>query len=779
MALSLSAAGWARVSLAFALTVAATEAQGPPGAPRPQFSARADLVTVDVSAFDTQGRPGAGLREEDFAVFVDGAPRKIATLAFYGVDSSRSLPAGAGADQSPAEAGGNRASGRRLPDAGEEAAASPDSSRSPGITMLDATASFAAVPASRIFVIVVDRAQIRAGEGQQALAAAARFVSSLPASDRVAAWTMTGKTGALDFGQRRDAVVRKIREAVGVYRPVGGPSAPGLDLVESWQRAEDTLRGLRALLLALAPLDGPKHLVLVTGGGRMDETNVSAIREVASVATASRVHIHALHVRPLPSAAARPELKGLHCECQDEAALSTGALAYELALLTGGFADRPSEGMVEGASFDRLARQVSAWYLLGFEPIAGDRDGRTHRIEVRLWNRSDVTVRARRTFHVEADPVRAAAPSNAGPRIPPPALEWNEDAFERAQAGLMPFVWLPEWLDTTSRFCVSPELGPDVVAVSRWDIARLQSMTQWLQWVQDRWSTASPMWLVPAPAAAALLHTAAFIAQLERGNTDPPFLHLNLADLLLSPRGSPVAPDELLHRQWFSVGSQWLLAYGRLGDALRLVDDGLREYPGDAGLHYLAGTLHERMASPLLDPYQYNDAERREREQSVTWSLERAVRAFSRALDLDATQVGARLHRARILDLQQRPAEARAEFETVLASSPPPEVAWLAHMFLGRNHERASRHEAAVEEYRAAVAILPSQSSGIALAHVLERSGQRAAARAQLRLLTPAPGAKPLQCDDGCDPWQQYDLVDRQAVGASIKRLLQTACATP
>jgi tetratricopeptide (TPR) repeat protein len=227
------------------------------------------------------------------------------------------------------------------------------------------------------------------------------------------------------------------------------------------------------------------------------------------------------------------------------------------------------------------------------------------------------------------------------------------------------------------------------------------------------------------------------------------------------------------------VAPQWLLAYSRLGDALRLVAAGLREYPEDAELLFLAGTLHERMTSPLLDPYQFNNEERRRREQTVRSSLGEAERAFRHALQASPTHVEARLHLGHILDQQQRPDEARDELGAVLASSPRPDVAWLARMFLGRIQLRAGRVDEAFADFRAAYDILPSQTASVALAHALERGGSREAARAQLRSLTPAPGGSPLRCDDGCDPWQQYDLVDRERVGALIKHLVQQACSTP
>lgn len=786
------------VSLPLGLAVAHLQAQGSQPPSRPTFASRADLVAVDVSVFDAQSRPVEGLRDTDFTVLVDGAPRRVLASAFYGAEPpTRSVPSSGGADRPPVEGAGMPQ--RREPDSGADTGPVPDPGRGFEAATFKGLATDRVRRADRRFVIVVDRNHIRAGEGQQALAAAARFVSSLPPSDRVAAWTLPGKSGRLSFDERRESVVRKVRAAVGVYRPPddpSGPTFPDVILHDRHQRANDTIRSLRDLLIALTPIEGPKHVVLVSGGGMMDETNYRLVREVATLATASRTQIHALHVRPLPAAGARADLQALPCECRDERILMTGALGYELSLLTGGFADQPTAGLVEGAAFDRLARQLSAWYLLGFEPEAGDRDGRTHRIDVQVANRPGIAVRARRTFYIEPGQVASGTTPNPrqpdvnghpvpfrlpepgqepAPLVPPPTLGWNREAVLRAQEGLLPFLWLPDWLDTTQHFCTRPELGPDVESVSRWDVDRLQSMTQWLDWLRNRRPAALRQWSVPAPAAAALLHTAAFIALVQRGDPDPLLLHLDLASSLLDPGNGPLAVEDPLRRLWYYVTPQWLLAYSRLGDALRLVNDGLRKYPGDADLHFLAGTLHEHIVSPVLDPYQFNDEERRRREQTVKSSLDDAARAFRRALELSPSSTGARLHLGRVLQRQHRPQEAVVHFERVLAESGSPEEKWLAHMFLGRVHERAGRTADAMVSYRRAFDILPSQTATIALAHALERTGDREAARSGLQRLVPLDGAAP-PCEDACDPWQQYDLLDRQRAGALVTSLVSQAC---
>ena len=61
-------------------------------------------------------------------------------------------------------------------------------------------------------------------------------------------------------------------------------------------------------------------------------------------------------------------------------------------------AARSSTSIGTGDSiFERIASQTSAYYLLGVEEAAGDRDGKRHRIDVEV-RRRDVTLHSRRAF---------------------------------------------------------------------------------------------------------------------------------------------------------------------------------------------------------------------------------------------------------------------------------------------------------------------------------------------------------------------------------------------
>ena len=74
------------VALGVALVGAPASAQDPQQPPRtPTFRSSVDLVPVDVSVLDKNGRPVDDLTASDFTLEVDGKPRRIASAQFISV----------------------------------------------------------------------------------------------------------------------------------------------------------------------------------------------------------------------------------------------------------------------------------------------------------------------------------------------------------------------------------------------------------------------------------------------------------------------------------------------------------------------------------------------------------------------------------------------------------------------------------------------------------------------------------------------------------------------
>ncbi len=305
-------------------------------------------------------------------------------------------------------------------------------------------------------MLVVDRDHIPAGEGQQMLQAASKFIDSLPPGDGVALWTLPDSGTALRFGEDREETKRRLRLAVGTYRAPYGPWVVGRDeaikadagdkevlqsiiarecykqpqtcptevqslviqvAADARQRAEATLSHLGALVDALGKIEGPKQLVLVTGGPVFTFDNTSVIASLGTRAGLARVTIHALQVAEPSYQARTDQMRAMPAEINQSA-----SAAYMLAGATGGLAITPTSGEI---GFSRLAKDLSAGYLLVFETQPSDRDGRTHEISVKVKDAGwGGVVRARKFFRVDpnavADPGPAPAPAAATAPVPPP-----------------------------------------------------------------------------------------------------------------------------------------------------------------------------------------------------------------------------------------------------------------------------------------------------------------------------------------------------------------------
>lgn len=433
-------------AVGLAAAAAASLGQAPPPGQAPpapgQFRTGIDIVLVDVTVLSRDGVPATAIEPADFTLTVDGRPRRIRSVSL-------------------ARSG--------------ETAAGPDT----------AAAGRVAVPASAVarrFLLVIDREHIPAGEGQQMLASAAQFVDRLPPDDGVALWTSALTASTFSFTESRDAIKQRVRQAVGTYRASFGPWNIGRDeaiqadthpvggvftvvgkqgqattfplslkpIIErecyqqpvtcpvevqaqaqyiardARERASVALANLGSLIDALAPLDGPKHVVLVTGGPVLTADNVPVIAALGARAALARVTVHAMQVRDPGYQARTDQMRAQPSEIEQ----STSA-AFMLAGATGGLALTPVTGEI---GFARLARELSASYLLAFETEPEDRDGKAHQIDVRVRDRGwGAIVRARRTFRANPHAPGLAAPvpavrSEAAPvppaevPAPPPAV---------------------------------------------------------------------------------------------------------------------------------------------------------------------------------------------------------------------------------------------------------------------------------------------------------------------------------------------------------------------
>lgn len=157
---------------------------------QPTFRANVTLVTLDVSALDSEWRPIVGLGPNDFEVELGGQRRPVRAVDFESH----------GMSGAPRTTSANPQTGLRPP-----------------------------VPAGsqpRTFVMLVDDLSYGPGQGRALFAAAGRFVASLPAIDRVALITFSGRRAAGPTSDRAP-IEAALRGIIGVYEPPQ-ETVPGL-----------------------------------------------------------------------------------------------------------------------------------------------------------------------------------------------------------------------------------------------------------------------------------------------------------------------------------------------------------------------------------------------------------------------------------------------------------------------------------------------------------------------------------------------------------------------
>jgi len=397
------------------LGIAVVAAGAAAAAQQPTFRSGVDLVTVDAAVHAADGRPVSSLKAEDFRLEVDGRPRAIASAQFVSQDTSETTPAASAATHFTSNEGAN---------------------------------------IGRIIVVAVDEAHIRRLEGKHALVSATRFIEALPPADRVAVvglssadrLTLTrdrvalrrhlesltgigdpmvqqlnlGVSEALEIaeGSRSrlaDAVLRECGRALTEYVNVAraaDETSGGRDAcpeqVEQESRAIAqyahmqagmSLASLQALIARLKDLPGPKTVVLISEGMIVDPRRVD-LAQLAAQAQAARVTIYGLQLEiPTFEAAqdrvsptAQRDLHARHDGVSRVVGAARGAVFRQV-----GTDPRP---------FERIARELTGYYLLAFEARDGDRDGRPHRIRVSLVRRGG-ELRARTGFTLPAPSLAA------------------------------------------------------------------------------------------------------------------------------------------------------------------------------------------------------------------------------------------------------------------------------------------------------------------------------------------------------------------------------------
>ena len=404
------------------LVLARTHAQ----TPQSTFQAEVNLIEVDAVVTDAQGNSVVGLTLDDFELFDDGQPQKIAAFSyvdvpleippeFPGVD--RPVPVDVRSNKEPVSgrmyvivlddmnvdslrSSVVRQSAREFVEGyfgmGDIAAVTYTSGRA------DASQDFTSDP--QLLVASIDKFVGRAGRSS-AMEAAAKYYE-----DRL---TLTIDPPA---GVKPDDIPQLAADMQDArMRTLSTNAKPTVDITDfdRAQRVVTVLDAVRTLAESLGPVrtrrkafvmfsEGVNYQLNEPFGMRSVSDVVQATQDTLSAAARANVSFYTIDPRGLVGAGndfmqmTGPGMPNgaTQVAIMDELRRTQDSLRV-LAEETGGFATIDANSL--SAAFDRLVDRNSRYYVLGYTPPDDKREGRFHKIDLRA-RRPGLTVTARRGY---------------------------------------------------------------------------------------------------------------------------------------------------------------------------------------------------------------------------------------------------------------------------------------------------------------------------------------------------------------------------------------------
>jgi VWFA-related protein len=284
----------------------------------------------------------------------------------------------------------------------------------------------------RVFVMVLDDLNISFSRSARVKAAAKQFIDRYLGANDLAAVVTTGgaKGGGQEFTSSRERLTRAVDAFMGQkersatlekiddynrQRAIGSTNAPR-DPLESYRvfRARNTYSTLKNVSDYMAGIRGRrKAVIFISEGIDYDIYNpiqntytsdiLDANKETVAAATRANVSIYSVDPRGLAGLEDAIDLQSIPDD--PTLGIGVGSLQRELQISqdslrtlsdeTGGFAAVNSNDFK--GSFDRIIRDNSSYYILGYYSTDTRRDGRFRSINVRV-NKPGLEVRARKGY---------------------------------------------------------------------------------------------------------------------------------------------------------------------------------------------------------------------------------------------------------------------------------------------------------------------------------------------------------------------------------------------
>jgi len=212
---------------------------------------------------------------------------------------------------------------------------------------------------------------------------------------------------------------------------------------------------------------------------------------------------------------------------------------------------------------------------------------------------------------------------------------------------------------------------------------------------------------------------------------------------------------------WYALAASALLWHYADQNALSLIDEGLKLFPGDRDLLFWRGRVFEFHAvwvgTPATDPapavrtMQKRDPHGFDRLTNTrVWGP--VEEAYRRVIQLDPDNAAVHLHLGYALHSQRRYADAKTDYELARDRSTDAFVVYVADLLLARLEEDQNNLKDAVPHYERAIAKMPgAQSAYVGLGSVEVRLGDAQRARELAEQLAAIPEQQRVR-----DPWWAF-----------------------
>ncbi|HUU32579.1 MAG TPA: VWA domain-containing protein, partial [Vicinamibacterales bacterium] len=374
----------------------------------PVFRGGVEVLPLDVVVLDRDGRQVTDLATSDFIVEVDGKTRRVATAEYIKLTD---------------------------PVTASLARSAPKPFRTPEPDAAIST-NHGGGPTGRVVLLLIDQGNIRFGAGRAVMQNALKFVDRLQPEDRIGVVAVPGPGEVVDFttdhAKVREALLRvtgrvtpsqrrfniSLTEAFAIYRQSDGmliqqvlarecagatvsagdlercagdiAQAAGEIVGDQRQQTDRSISAIRGVLRSLGAMDGPKSVIVISEGLVLDGLGAD-VDDLAGVAADVRASLDVLllDVPTFDASQSRmPTTANADRQLQEDGLEMLAGMARGTLHRVVGSAE---------TAFRRIEQALAGYYLLGVEPGTNDRDGKRHKIDVKLA-RKGLTVQARRAF---------------------------------------------------------------------------------------------------------------------------------------------------------------------------------------------------------------------------------------------------------------------------------------------------------------------------------------------------------------------------------------------